>query len=340
MIFNSLFISADLPRPLSKEEMRVCFEKYKEGDMVARNTIIVHNIRLVMHEAGKFQNTSYELEEIVSIGIIGLIKSIDKFDIEKNFEFATYAARCIDNEILMFMRKNKKHFNCESIYMTLGETLDVKERRLIDTLEDFKSNFGLDYEIKDTYREVRKIVEKLPDNDRKIIMLYFGFIDNRPYTQNEIAKKLNISQSYISKLIVRTLKKIKDEIEKNKLVEMSSSYNENTNNKKKDLKKLKSIYEVLNKPKEQVDNMLLELNEEEKALITLRYGSDLENPVSSENFKKEQSKKFYGNLLPKMKRILANYDKGIKTRRRGTNKTFQTQTFLNEVDSKIMTLKK
>ena len=131
----------------------------------------------------KFANTSYDKKELVSIGIIGLVKSVDTFDLDKKFEFTTYAIRCIDNEILMFLRKAKKTAFDQSINTLIVTSKEEDEKRIEDILKDDTADFASDYEEQITYNELRKIVYNLLDRDRKIIQLYFGFIDDHLYTQ-------------------------------------------------------------------------------------------------------------------------------------------------------------
>lgn len=173
-----------LPLPLSKEEIHECFEKYRLGDLNARKKIINHNIRLVISEVKrKFSNTMYEENELISSGLLGLVKAVDTFDISRNLLFATYAVKCIDNEILMFMRNGKKWINDYSLEATINTDFDGKELKLEDVISDDSCDLVLDYEKKEDYKIVRKIVEKLPERERLIIMMYFGFIDNKLYNQ-------------------------------------------------------------------------------------------------------------------------------------------------------------
>lgn len=312
-----------LPKPLSKEEIHECFEKYRLGDLNARKKIINHNIRLVISEVKrKFSNTMYEENELISSGLLGLVKAVDTFDISRNLLFATYAVKCIDNEILMFMRNGKKWINDYSLEATINTDFDGKELKLEDVISDDSCDLVLDYEKKEDYKIVRKIEEELPERERLIIMMYFGFIDNKLYNQEEISHKLNISQSYISRLITKILKKIKEKFENDNIESFNENHDKETDiitdieqNKgilngigdKKMKKRLKNIYEYFNNySREEIDLMLLKLSDDEKELIKLRYGDNLDIPVTSENWGKEQNSLFYGSLVPKMKRLLAN----------------------------------
>ena len=321
MKFNDLFIGHNkLPEPLTKDETYSCFEKIKNGDLKAREYVITHNMRLVINEVcKKFGNTPYEKNELVSIGLVGLVKSVDTFDISKKYEFATYATRCIDNEILMFIRKAKKYIFDQSIDTPIGTDKDGNEQRLEDILEDITSDFVSDYMDESTYNEIRKIVYDLPDRDREIILLYFGFVNNKTYTQREIAQKLNISKSYISRLIKQIVKKIGLQCEEKGIIqggsENSTTVKQSVNNsnelekeKRIDMARhLKTIYEYFsNYPRKEVDNALAQLTEEEMKLVRLRYGDDLDHPTTSDNYTESDNTKFYGSIIPKMKRLLKN----------------------------------
>lgn len=358
MNYEELFIELNrLPKPLSKKELYSYFEQYKQGDLKAREQIIIHNIRLVLNQViKKFANTPYEKKELVSIGIVGLIKSVDTFDTDKNFEFATYAVRCIYNEILMFLRKGKKFAFDQSINTPIGTDGEGNAKTIEDILEDDTLDFVSEYEDQITYNEVRKVVYNLPDRDREIILLYFGFIDDHSYKQKEIADKLKLSQAYVSRLITKIIKKIGIQLQENGVIETVGRPGKQTKNIKSNKlplqpssitpainiqpqekiesvnqnrvaieessidveerkfekmrgKKLQTIYEYLKGyTREEIDVMLSKLTEEEISLVKLRYGEDLDNPVASSAWGKEENNKFYGSLIPKMKRLLSNPD--------------------------------
>ena len=152
MKYNDLFIDSKLPKPLKTEEIYEYFEKMKSGDMTAREKIINHNIRLVINEViKKFSNSPYDLNELVSVGLIGLVKSVDTFDTAKGLQFATYSTRCIDNEILMFLRKGKKSAFDQSINTPIGTDKEGNEKKIEDILEDDTSDFVSDYEDKQLF---------------------------------------------------------------------------------------------------------------------------------------------------------------------------------------------
>lgn len=220
MNYSDLFVEYEFPKPLNKTELYDCFAKYKSGDKSAREVIIKHNIRLVLNQViRKFSNTPYDKKDLISIGIIGLIKSVDTFDTSRNLQFTTYSAKCIDNEILMFIRKNKKHINDDSLDRILCTDKNGNKLRIEDRLYDENSDFISDYEDKELYDSIHRIIESFPERDKKIIMLYFGFIDNQPLNQKQIADKLNICQSSVSKIIKKYLKIISLQLNNEGIIE-------------------------------------------------------------------------------------------------------------------------
>jgi len=201
-----------LPEPLSKEDE----EKYVlENTTDAKHILIEHNLRLVVFLAKKYENTGVDLEDLVSIGSIGLIKAINTYNLDKKIKLATYASRCIDNEILMFLRKNKKRRNELSLEDSLSYDSEGNELHLEDVLGT-DSNIvtkGLDDENdkKFLYREI----SKLPKRDREIITLRYGLDSKKEMTQKDVAKLLGISQSYISRIEKKVIKRLKIINEKN-----------------------------------------------------------------------------------------------------------------------------
>lgn len=349
MNYDDLFIDSKLPEPLTQAEIFNYFEKYKSGDTSAREIIIGRNIRLVLNQVLKrFSNAPYDKKELVSIGLIGLVKSVDTFDTSKKLQFSTYAIRCIDNEILMFMRKGKKYVNDSSLDDTLRTDKDGSELKLEDILYDEDSDFILDYEEKESHSIIRRLVAELPERDKEIIVLHFGFIDDKPLTQKEIANKLNLSQSYVSRLITKIVKRIGIQLQEQGIIEtttkIKSSKPKNKNNNKKGNednmgRKLQSIYDYFEKfTKKQVDEMLAKLTDEERNLITLRYGNDLEHPTTSPEWNKEHQTKFYYGLIPKMKRLLENPEHKRKPRtvkpKTEKNKDVVVPTVVEEIQPK------
>lgn len=304
----------NLPKALSKKDIYELLDKINQGDDSARKTLIEHNIRLVLYEVkNKFNSVEYDKRDLVSIGTIGLLKAIKSFDTEKNVEFATYATRCIDNEILMFLRKIKKDQNIDSLNRIISNDKDGSELKIEDIISD-DTDIIEEYNDKETYQIIRQIVKELPDRDREIIMLYFGFYNDKTYTQREISDKLSISQSYVCRLIDKIVKKIGFKLEQAEGINKKASIknkeklpNSKMEVKDKMPKKLQTIYEYFNKyTREQVDEMLSKLDNDDKELVTLRYGEDLDNPTISKLWDKEKTSQYYGSLIPKMKKLLEN----------------------------------
>ena len=308
MLDNKLFISSDLPAPLKNDEVIEYIKKYRNGDLEAKEMVIKHNIRLVLNTVlKKFNNTPYDSEELVAVGILGLIKGVNTFDNEKNIKFSTYAGTCINNEIGMFIRKEKKHLCNESLNCCLKSEGEGNELTIEDTLADETVDFASDFEKDYTNKVVRELVNKLPDRDREIISLYFGFNDDKVYTQSEIAKKFKISQKHVCKLLKKNVIRIKEELIKLGIVDEISEKRIRDRKENKMPRKLKNIYEYFNKySKEEINEVILRLSDDEKELLYGRYGNNLEAPIKNDDFDKDKSYKFYGLLIPKMKRILAN----------------------------------
>ncbi len=211
-----MFISgaANLPPPLTKEEEGECFKEILNGNEDARNKLIVHNLRLVVYIAKKFENSGVSIDDLISIGTIGLIKAVKTFCPEKNIKLATYASRCIENEVLMHLRKIGNLKNEVSIDEPLNVDWDGNELLLSDILYTEGDEVSLDIESDDEIKILMDCVNKLPERDRKIIYLRFGLSTEREYTQKEVADMLGISQSYISRIEKRIITQLKVEIEK------------------------------------------------------------------------------------------------------------------------------
>ena len=197
-----------LPDKLSDEELNNYFLDMKNGDYSAREKIIEHNLSFVIYEVNsKFSNTLCDKDDLVSAGIIGLIKAIDNYDGTKNSKFATYASKCIDNEIRMSLRNVRKHLNL----LRLDDYVNcVSDTTFVELLCDEKVFFENVF-TKEEYEIVRKIISELPLKEKIIVEMYFGF-NGRKYTQVEIAKEVNISQSYLSRVIKDILNKIKNRL--------------------------------------------------------------------------------------------------------------------------------
>ena len=198
-----------LPPPLSKEEELAYLIKAKAGDEEARNILIEHNLRLVVFLAKKYENTTYDIEDLVSIGSIGLIKGINTYKIDKNIKLATYASRCISNEILMFLRKNKRKRAEVSLEDALNYDAEGNELHLEDILGTEIDLVPNEYEKQVDKEVLSKEIEGLPDRDKEIMTLRYGLNNTKEYTQKEVAEMLGISQSYISRIEKKVVRKLK-----------------------------------------------------------------------------------------------------------------------------------
>ena len=198
-----------LPEPLSKEMEDYYVEKMQRGDLDAKDKLIEHNLRLVVFLAKKYENTGVDLEDLVSIGTIGLIKGIQTFQSGKNIKLATYASRCIDNEILMHLRKNKKTRTEVSLDASLSFDGEGNELHLEDVLGTEPDIVTKSIEEENDKKVMLEEVMKLKPRDRDIIVLRYGLLGNDELTQKEVAEKLGISQSYISRIEKKVIKRLR-----------------------------------------------------------------------------------------------------------------------------------
>lgn len=201
-----------LPEPLTKEEEQLLSEQLANGDDKAREKLIVHNLRLVVYIAKKFESSGVNIEDLISIGTIGLIKAVNTFSPEKNIKLATYASRCIENEILMYLRKIASQKMEISLDEPLNTDWDGNELMLADVLGSEGDEISREIEEDDEKRLVMEIIKTLPERERIIIDMRFGLGDKEELTQKEVADKLGISQSYISRLEKRIIKRIGDKL--------------------------------------------------------------------------------------------------------------------------------
>lgn len=206
--------SETLPPPLSQDEEGFLLEKLKRGDGNVKTVLIERNLRLVVYIARKFENTGINIDDLVSIGTIGLIKAVNTFDPHKNIKLATYASKCIENEILMFLRRNNKVKAEVSFDEPLNIDWDGNELLLSDVLgtDNDLIQKGLEEEV--DRKLLYQAMDKLNEREKKIMELRFGLRDGREQTQKEVAEHLGISQSYISRLEKRIIKRLKKEIRK------------------------------------------------------------------------------------------------------------------------------
>ena len=202
-----------LPPPLTSLQEADVFKRLSEGDAAARDTLIVHNLRLVVYIAKKFESTGIGMEDLVSIGSIGLIKAVNTFCPDKKIKLATYASRCIENEILMFLRKTSQHRVEVSIDEPLNIYWDGNELLLSDILGTDEDIVSRNIENEAEREMLRDAVSKLEPREREIMELRFGFADGQEKTQKEVAEAIGISQSYISRLEKKIIRKLRTKLE-------------------------------------------------------------------------------------------------------------------------------
>lgn len=203
-----------LPPPLSKEDEEIAFRLLETDFNKGRETLIVHNLRLVVYIAKKFESSGVGIEDLISIGTIGLIKAVNTFSTDKNIKLATYASRCIENEILMFLRKSNQYKYEVSIDEPLNIDWDGNELLLSDVLgtDDDIVNVNIENEVEKQL--LLEAIDKLNDREKLIMEMRFGLKDGKERTQKEVADLIGISQSYISRLEKRIIKRLKNDLEK------------------------------------------------------------------------------------------------------------------------------
>ena len=207
-----------LPPPLSKQEEQEVLDEIAKGNDSVREKLIVHNLRLVVYIAKKFENSGVGIEDLVSIGTIGLIKAVNTFCPEKNIKLATYASRCIENDILMHLRKTGSQRNEISIDEPLNVDWDGNELLLSDILGSDPDLVNRDIELEDEKNLLLRTIDSMGDRERTIMSMRFGLRGQREHTQKEVADILGISQSYISRLEKKIIAKLKKEIEEETFV--------------------------------------------------------------------------------------------------------------------------
>lgn len=206
--------SEALPPPLSKEEENILINKLPDGDEGARSILIERNLRLVVYIARKFENTGINIEDLISIGTIGLIKAVNTFNPEKKIKLATYASRCIENEILMYLRRNNKTRSEVSFDEPLNIDWDGNELLLSDVLGTEEDIITKDLEANVDRKLLTKALTQLSDREKQIMELRFGLAGEEEKTQKDVADMLGISQSYISRLEKRIIKRLRKEFNK------------------------------------------------------------------------------------------------------------------------------
>ena len=207
MLFALRLEKSSFPRPLNKKEEKECFKKIKENDNVAREILIKHNLRLVAHIVKKYYSTSADQDDLISIGTVGLIKAVKSYDYEKKIKFATYASRCIENEILMYFRQirknvntvcldSSKYFNNSKIYLYSNDL--VEENDILDIV-DLRCKSSMLYEL------INKILSL---REKNVLIYRYGLYKKTPLTQQQTAKKLKISRSYVSRIEKKAIEKL------------------------------------------------------------------------------------------------------------------------------------
>lgn len=203
------------PKPLSHGEEKLYLKRCKEGDQTARNMLIEHNMRLVAHVVKKYQCQDYDTEDLLSAGTIGLIKAVNTFDVDKGSRPATYAARCVENEILMLLRAGKKRAKEVSLFEPIGTDKDGETVSLVDVIEMENpktiDQLILDQDIKELYQAFD---QKLTENEKQVISMRYGLFKGKEHTQREVAGVLGISRSYVSRIEKKAIGKLREEFEK------------------------------------------------------------------------------------------------------------------------------
>lgn len=197
-------------KPFTPEEEQLYLKRYRDGDLAARNLLVERNLRLVAHIARKYQTAEEDMEDLISIGTIGLLKAVSTFDMAKGSKLATYAARCIDNELLMMFRSRRKNAREVSLYEPIGSDREGNEIHLLDILESTAPDVPVSCEKKeDTLRLYWFLENGLTEQERTIMILRYGLYGQKPTTQRVIAKRLGISRSYVSRIEKNVLGKFR-----------------------------------------------------------------------------------------------------------------------------------
>ncbi len=202
------------PKPLSAGEEREYLKRCSEGDQEARDVLVLRNMRLVAHVVKKYQGTDYDMEDLISVGTIGLIKAINTFKTNKGSRLATYAAKCVENEILMLLRAGKKYSKEVSLFEPIGVDKDGETVSLVDVIEmenkEAVEALIFEQDVKDLYRSYERC---LKDTEKKVVGMRYGLYGKKEHTQREIAKELGISRSYVSRIEKKALEKLKKDME-------------------------------------------------------------------------------------------------------------------------------
>ena len=200
--------------PLNATEEKECLKRYKEGDEEAKKTLVERNMRLVAHISKKYQNAEEDMEDLISIGTIGLIKAVSTFQENHGSKLATYAARCIENELLMYFRSKKKCSREVSLYEPIGTDKEGNQIQLMDIVEVDEKDVVEQLELKRQVVKLYELIQKvLDEREKEILLLRYGLRNKRPVTQREIAEQMHISRSYVSRIEKKALEKLRERFE-------------------------------------------------------------------------------------------------------------------------------
>ena len=205
------------PKPLTASEEREYLGRLKEGDQTARDVLIERNMRLVAHVVKKYQGTDYDTDDLLSVGIIGLIKAVNTFKVDKGSRLATYAAKCVENEILMLLRASKKLSREVSLFEPIGVDKDGDSVNLVDVIEMDNREVLEDIILSQDVEELYEAYEKcLKDSEKQVVSLRYGLFGKKEHTQREIAAILGISRSYVSRIEKKAIEKLREEFNQGK----------------------------------------------------------------------------------------------------------------------------
>ncbi|MCL6598229.1 RNA polymerase sporulation sigma factor SigK [Alicyclobacillus macrosporangiidus] len=207
-VFVSYVKNHSFPQPLSAEEEAECIRRMQAGDQNARNTLIEHNLRLVAHLAKKFESSGEDMDDLISIGTIGLIKAVESYTLDRGTKLATFAARCIHNEILMYLRSTKRHRRDASLHDPIGVDKDGNEMTLADLLGSDPDDVINEVDLSWEKQKVFEHLPLLPEREREVLCKRFGILDGEERTQREIAAEMGISRSYVSRIERKALNKL------------------------------------------------------------------------------------------------------------------------------------
>lgn len=210
-ILSEVNLLKTFQKPLTADEERYYLQKYQEGDLDAKNVLIERNLRLVAHIVKKYQGLDEDLDDLISIGTIGLIKAVSTFNTEKATRLSTYAAKCIDNELLMLLRSRKKHAKDISLYEPIGTDKEGNEISLLDIIESPPVDVIASYTLKEDVKKLARYLKStLTPKEFQVIILRYGLGGEEELTQREIAKRLNISRSYVSRIEKNAIQKLRE----------------------------------------------------------------------------------------------------------------------------------